>query len=83
MNSQIFVAIGVAIVASVLVTGLASTIYAQSNMTGGNMTGGNMTGGNMTGATSTDGVATVMMMMETATTMAETAAVTEKTDRTS
>jgi hypothetical protein len=28
---------GVAIVASVLVTGLASTIYAQSNMTGGNM----------------------------------------------
>ena len=84
MNSQIFVAIGVAIVASVLVTGLASTIYAQSNMTGGNMTGGNMTGGNMTGATSTDGGdATVMMMMETATTMAETAAVTEKTDRTS
>ena len=44
MISQIFVAIGVAIVASVLVTGLASTIYAQSNMTGGNMTGGNMTG---------------------------------------
>ena len=38
MKSQIFVAIGVAIVASVLVTGLASTIYAQSNMTGGNMT---------------------------------------------
>jgi len=37
MKSQIFVAIGVAIVASVLVTGLASTIYAQSNMTGGNM----------------------------------------------
>ena len=60
MKSQIFVAIGVAIVASVLVTGLASTINAQSNMTGqnmtgGNMTGGNMTGGNMTGATSTDG----------------------------
>ena len=46
MKSQIFVAIGVAIVASVLVSGLASTIYAQSNMTGGNMTGGNMTGGN-------------------------------------
>ena len=45
MKSQIFVAIGVAIVASVLVTGLASAIYAQSNMTGGNMTG----------ATSTDG----------------------------
>ena len=43
MKSQIFVAIG----ASVLVTGLASIIYAQSNMTGGNMTGGNMTGGNM------------------------------------
>ena len=42
MKSQIFVAIGVAIVASVLVTGLASTIYAQSNTTGGNMTGGNM-----------------------------------------
>ncbi|MGB7663512.1 MAG: hypothetical protein WBL67_12330 [Nitrososphaeraceae archaeon] len=33
-----------------MVTGLASTINAQSNMTGGNMTGGNMTG-----ATSTDG----------------------------
>jgi hypothetical protein len=47
MKSQIFVAIGVALVASVLVVGLASTIYAQSNMTGGNMTGGNMTGGNM------------------------------------
>lgn len=38
MKSQIFIAIGVAIVASVLVTGLASTIYAQSNMTGGNIT---------------------------------------------
>jgi hypothetical protein len=48
MKSQIFVAIGVALVASVLVIGLGSTIYAQSNMTGGNMTGGNMTGGNMT-----------------------------------
>ena len=47
MKNQIFVAIGLAIVASVLVTGLASTIYAQSNMTGGNMTGQNMTGGNM------------------------------------
>ena len=45
MKSQIFAAIGVAIVASILVTGLASTINAQSNMTGGNMTG----------ATSTDG----------------------------
>ena len=56
MKSEIFVAIGVALVASVLVTGLVSTIYAQSNMTGGgNMTGGNMTGGNMTGATGTDG----------------------------
>jgi hypothetical protein len=43
MKSQIFVAIGAAIVALVLVAGLASTIYAQSNMTGGNMTGGNMT----------------------------------------
>ena len=49
MKSEIIVAIGVAIVASVLVTGLASTLNAQSNMTGGNMTGGNMTGGNMTG----------------------------------
>jgi hypothetical protein len=48
MKSQILMAIGIAIVASVLVTGLASSIYAQSNMTGGNMTGGNMTGGNMT-----------------------------------
>jgi hypothetical protein len=48
MKSQLFVAIGVALVASVLATGLTSTIYAQSNMTGGNMTGGNMTGGNMT-----------------------------------
>jgi hypothetical protein len=48
MKSQIFVAMGVALVASVLVIGLGSTIYAQSNMTGGNMTGGNMTGGNMT-----------------------------------
>jgi hypothetical protein len=38
MKSQILMAIGVAIVASVLVTGLASSIYAQSNMTGGNMT---------------------------------------------
>ena len=42
MKSQIFVAIGVALVASVLVPGLASTIYAQSNMTGENMTGENM-----------------------------------------
>lgn len=33
-----FVAIGVAIVMSVLVIGLVSTINAQSNMTGGNMT---------------------------------------------
>jgi hypothetical protein len=38
MKSQLFVTIGVALVASVLVTGLTSTIYAQSNMTGGNMT---------------------------------------------
>ena len=38
MKSQILMAIGVAIVASVLVTGLASSIYAQSNMTGGNTT---------------------------------------------
>ena len=36
MISQIFVAIVVVLVASVLVTGLASTINAQSNMTGGN-----------------------------------------------
>jgi hypothetical protein len=49
MKSQILMAIGVAIVASVLVTGLASSIHAQSNMTGGNMTGGNMTGGMSTG----------------------------------
>jgi|GEM_PF-1350157 len=48
MKNQILMALGVAIVASVLVTGLASSISAQSNMTGGNMTGGNMTGGNMT-----------------------------------
>jgi hypothetical protein len=53
MKSQIFVAMGVALVASVLVIGLGSTIYAQSNMTGGNMTGGNMTGGNMTGGNMT------------------------------
>ncbi|MGH9975392.1 MAG: hypothetical protein ACRD8Z_06090 [Nitrososphaeraceae archaeon] len=45
MKNQIFVAIGVAIVASVLVTGLASTIYAQSNMTGGNMSMPSATGG--------------------------------------
>jgi hypothetical protein len=51
MKSQIFVAIGVAIVTSVLVTGLASTIYAQSNMTGG----GNMTGGNMSMPAGTTG----------------------------
>jgi hypothetical protein len=38
MESQIFIAIGLAIVTSVLVTGLASSIYTQSNMTGGNMT---------------------------------------------
>jgi hypothetical protein len=37
MKSQILMAIGVAIVASVLVTGLASSIYAQSNVTGGNV----------------------------------------------
>jgi hypothetical protein len=53
MKNQILMALGVAIVASVLVTGLTSSIYAQSNMTGGNMTGGNMTGGNMT--TTSDG----------------------------
>ena len=32
-------AIGVAIVTSILVTGLTSTINAQPNMIGGNMTG--------------------------------------------
>jgi hypothetical protein len=32
MKSQIFVAMGVVLVASVLVIGLGSTIYAQSNM---------------------------------------------------
>jgi hypothetical protein len=52
MKSQIFAAIGVAIVASVLVTGLVSTINAQSNMTGGNMTGGNMS---MPAGTTSDG----------------------------
>ena len=60
MKSQIFVAIGVALVASVLVVGLASTIYSQSNMTGGNMTGGNMsmpsaTGGSDGGGDGDDG----------------------------
>jgi hypothetical protein len=55
MKSQIFVAIGVLIAASVLVTGLASTIYAQSNMTGGNVAGGNVTGGNVTGGNVTGG----------------------------
>jgi hypothetical protein len=59
MKSQIFVAMGVALVASVLVIGLGSTIYAQSNMTGGNMTGGNMTGGNMTGGNMTGGNMTI------------------------
>jgi len=55
MKNQILMALGVAIVASVLVTGLASSISAQSNMTGGNMTGGNMTGGNMTMPSASDG----------------------------
>ncbi len=45
---QIFVAIEVVIVASVLVSGLASPIYAQPNMTGGMAGGGNMSGGNIT-----------------------------------
>jgi hypothetical protein len=45
MKSQIFVAIGVLIATSALVTGLASTIYAQSNTTGGNMTGATSTEG--------------------------------------
>jgi hypothetical protein len=45
MKNQIFVAIGVAIVASVLVTGLASTIHAQSNMTGVTSTDGGGDGG--------------------------------------
>jgi hypothetical protein len=58
MKNQILMALGVAIVASVLVTGLTSSIYAQSNMTGGNMTGGNMTGGNMTGGNMTGGMST-------------------------
>jgi hypothetical protein len=48
MKSQIFLTIGVALVASVLLTGLASQIYAQSNMTGGMAGVGNMSGGNMT-----------------------------------
>lgn len=44
MKSQIFVAIGIALFESVLVTGLASTIYARSNMTGGNMSMPSATG---------------------------------------
>jgi hypothetical protein len=51
MKSQMFAAIGVLIIASVLMTGLASTINAQSNMTGGNMTGQNATSSNLTQAT--------------------------------
>jgi hypothetical protein len=51
MKSQIFSVFGVAIVASVMMTGLASTINAQSNMTGGNMTGQNATSSNQTQAT--------------------------------
>jgi hypothetical protein len=74
MKSQIFVAIGVLIATSALVTGLASTIYAQSNTTGGNMTG----------ATSTEGDGDmVMMVMGMTTTMAETEKTTEEADRTS
>jgi hypothetical protein len=38
MKGQIFVGVGVALVAA----GLASSIFGQLNMTGGNMTGGNM-----------------------------------------
>ncbi|HZA69513.1 MAG TPA: hypothetical protein VE548_07415 [Nitrososphaeraceae archaeon] len=49
MKSQIFVAIGVALVSSVLLTGLESQIYSQSSMTGGMAGVGNMTGGNLTG----------------------------------
>ncbi|MGH9952876.1 MAG: hypothetical protein ACRD5J_14730 [Nitrososphaeraceae archaeon] len=51
MKSQIITAIGFAVVAAVLVTGLTSSVFGQGNMTGGNMTGGNMTGGNMTAGT--------------------------------
>jgi uncharacterized protein YjbI with pentapeptide repeats len=36
-------------------TGLASTINAQPNLTGGNLTGGNLTGGNLTGGNLTGG----------------------------
>jgi len=55
MKSQIITAIGFAVVAAVLVTGLTSSVFGQGNMTGGNMTGGNMTGGNMTGGNMTAG----------------------------
>lgn len=37
MKSQIFATIGAVIVAIVLVTGLTSSVYGQTNMTGGNM----------------------------------------------
>ena len=92
MKSQIFMAIGVALVASVLVTGLASTTNAQSNMTWWKHDwwkhdgwkheyGGYWNHRVMVEAT------TVMEMMETVmTTVMETAtemAVTENTSRTS
>jgi hypothetical protein len=59
MKSQIITAIGFAVVAAVLVTGLTSSVFGQGNMTGGNMTGGNMTagtpGGNMSTANGENG----------------------------
>jgi hypothetical protein len=58
MKSQIITAIGFAVVAAVLVTGLTSSVFGQGNMTGGNMTGGNMTGGNMTAGTTGDDMST-------------------------
>jgi hypothetical protein len=48
MNREIFTALGIGIIATVLVVGLTSSIYGQANMTGGNVTGGNVTGGNVT-----------------------------------
>ena len=83
MKSQIFVAIVVAIVASVLVTGLASSINAQSNMTGGNRLVETRVCRLLEPQVTVEAT-TVMEMMETVmTTVMEKTAVTEKTSRTS
>ena len=42
MMNRIFLAICLTLLASIFVTGIASAIYAQSNMTAGNMTAGNI-----------------------------------------